>query len=147
MKLQFLRNQNRLITFILSILGVGSACTFLGCEYGTPALEYGVPGASFKVHGTIGDKKGAVIEGIQVIMETDTAYSDSNGEYLVRGYNFPEDKTYFLLEFNDTSSNRIFSSKDTTIIFEDPVFENGDGSWYVGEASMELDISLDEEDQ
>jgi putative lipoprotein (rSAM/lipoprotein system) len=79
MNTNFLRHSNKLISFILSILGVGAACTFLGCEYGTPAVEYGVPNASFKVHGTITDGNSKTIKDIQVIMERDTTYSDSEG--------------------------------------------------------------------
>lgn len=146
MKRILLIKYNILIAFILSLLGMGSACIMGGCEYGTPAEEYGTPTAHFKVYGNVSSEAGPTIQGIRVVMQNDTTFTDSKGNYQVLAESFPEEQQ-FLVSFNDMDGeeNGRFQAKDTLINFENPKFEKGDGSWYKGEASKKTDIRLNPE--
>jgi putative lipoprotein (rSAM/lipoprotein system) len=143
MKRNILKKYNYIIAFLLSVLGVGGACTLGGCEYGTPAEEYGTPSATFKVNGIVSSEDNTKIPNIRVVMQSDTVYTDLNGAYNVQTSAFPDDQN-FLVEFEDIdgTANGIYQSKDTMVLFDNPQFENGDGSWYIGETSKEINIKL-----
>jgi putative lipoprotein (rSAM/lipoprotein system) len=143
MKLTILKRYNYLIAFLLSVLGVGGACTMGGCEYGTPAEEYGVPSAKFTVRGIVSSEDSVKIPNIRVVMMTDTGYTDINGAYAVETISFPDDQD-FLIELDDIDGeqNGSFQSKDTLVSFVDPQFVSGDGNWYVGETFKEVNIKL-----
>jgi putative lipoprotein (rSAM/lipoprotein system) len=140
-----LKKYNSLLIILLALLGFSTACEQGGYEYGTPAVEYGVPNATFIVRGKIESKTTSVpIQGIRVIMVNDTAYSGQNGEYLVEGEGFPGDKS-FTMSFEDTDGalNGEFHKADTTVEFQNPNFTDGDGSWYLGKTEKEVNIKLD----
>jgi putative lipoprotein (rSAM/lipoprotein system) len=143
MKITFLKWHNKLLAFLLSLIGVGAACTTGGCEYGTPADEYGTPSAKFIVNGKVTSESNTAIQGIRVIMKYDTVYTDSEGDYSAKTIAFPESQT-FTLKFEDVdgTSNGSYQAQDTTATFTDPQFTNGDGDWYSGETSQELNIKL-----
>ena len=144
MKRNILKKYNFLIAFLLSVLGVGEACSFTGCAmYGSPAEEYGTPSARFKVHGTVTSEDSLKIPNIRIVMETDTDYTGINGEFAVETVSFPLSQD-FLIEFDDIDGavNGAFQSKDTLVSFEDPQFVNGDGGWFEGETSKEVDVAL-----
>lgn len=143
MKRTILQRYNYLIAFLLSVIGIGGACTFGGCEYGTPANEYGVPSAKFIVNGRVSSEDSVKIPGVRVVMQSDTGYTDINGAYSVEAVSFPDDQD-FLVEIDDIdgATNGSYQSKDTLVSFDDPHFVNGDGSWYEGETSKEVNIKL-----
>lgn len=71
LKTAFLKKHNRLISFLLSILGFSAASVFNGCAYGTP-VENGVPNASFIVKGTVrSENNSLLIPHIKVVMGYD----------------------------------------------------------------------------
>lgn len=80
-------------------------------------------------------------------MEYDTAYTDDLGNYSVQVQDFPQ-KQDFLMVFKDIDGeqNGSYLALDTIIKFTDPEFTNPEGSWYSGETSKELNISLKKED-
>lgn len=145
MKRTILKKYNYLIAFILSVLGVGYACSSSGCMYGSPAEDYGVPTATFKVHGTVTSSDDVKISNIRVVMQSDTDYTDVNGVYEVETYDFAGNQ-HFLLKFEDIDggANGQYQSKDSLFDFIDPHFINGDGHWYEGETSEEVNIKLKE---
>jgi putative lipoprotein (rSAM/lipoprotein system) len=145
MKRKLLEKQNKLIGFLLSIIGIGSALTFGGCEYGVGpnAMEYGTPSATFKVQGKVSSEGNANIKGIRVVMQRDTALTDVDGKFQVQTNDFPADRD-FNIEFDDTDGelNGAFQSMDTIISFVNPKFINPEGSWYQGETTKELNVKL-----
>lgn len=144
MKRSILKKYNYMIAFLISVLGVGAACSFTGCAmYGSPAEEYGTPSAMFKVYGTVTSEDSLRIPNIRVVMETDTDYTDINGEFAVEAISFPLSQD-FLIESDDIDGavNGSFQSKDSLVSFDDPQFINGDGDWYEGETSKEVNITL-----
>ena len=144
MKRKLLEKHNKFIAFLLSIIGIGGACTFGGCEYGT-AAEYGTPSATYKVHGKITSEEKNNIRGIRVILQNDTAHTDENGQFNVQTTDFPGDQDFLIeVEDIDGASNGEYQSLDTIVSFVDPEFENPEGAWYRGEATKEMDIELKE---
>lgn len=111
--------------------------------YGSPAEEYGTPSAKFKVYGTVTSEDSVKIPNIRVVMQSDTGYIDINGTYNVETITFPDDQD-FLIEFDDIDgvTNGLYQSKDTLVSFDNPQFINGDGDWYEGETSEEVNIKL-----
>ena len=143
MKRKLLEKHNKFIVFLLSIIGIGGACTFGGCEYGIGAAMYGTPTATFKVNGKVTSSENTKIKGIRVIMRNATTHTDAEGKFQVQTDDFPDDND-FNIEFDDTDGelNGAFQSLDTIVSFVNPEFINPDGAWYSGETSKELNIKL-----
>lgn len=142
MKIKLLVKHNKFIAFLLSVIGIGGACSFGGCAYGTP-VEYGTPTATYKVIGKVSTEEDSKIKGIRVIMRNDTAHTDVDGKFQVQTVDFPTDVD-FDIEFDDIDGalNGSFQSLDTIVSFVNPEFENGDGHWYQGETSKEFNVKL-----
>jgi len=118
---------------------------------------YGSPHADFIVKGNIvsaADNKPIpdiivemrilwTIEGQQPATRlTATDFSHYNGDYRVTAG--AEYNLNYQLKFTDTDGALYgqYETLDTTIVFQDPVFTNGDGHWYSGYAEKELNIKL-----
>jgi len=136
---------NKLILMLLAFLG-------FSCDPNEPGVEYGMPCADFKVNGNIVDEISLEkISNIQVVLQNalsstihgDTAYSDENGNYEVSLNDFPGSNA-FIVNFKDVDGTRngSYLATDTIIDFSDIEFTDGDGSWYSGEKSKELNIKL-----
>ena len=148
-KFKFLKSYNSLIILLISILGFSTSC-----ENDEPLVMYGSPNATFIVKGKIESAEtnnlipDIIVEMREVFeqegsMLTATGFSRFNGEYIVDMIASPKDLT-LQLKFTDTDGalNGEYESLDTTIVFQDPKFTNGDGSWYRGFAEKELNIKL-----
>lgn len=149
MRNNLIKTINYIISSILIALGF-SACDTFG------TAEYGCPHADFIVKGKVtAEQTGEPIKDIRVTM-IDTLYAhhsnginlpsartDTQGSYWVKSEEFPKTIT-FLLTFSDTDStlNGAFASLDTIIIFKNPQFTGGDGHWYSGTTSKEINIKL-----
>lgn len=144
MKRTLLKKYNTLLSFLLSILGFGAACSLSGCEYGSPMYEYGTPHATFKVNGNVkSEVTSDDLPGIRVILDLDTAFTDEQGNYQVRTIEFPKDQT-FLVEFKDIDgeANGEYQPLDTIVEFIDPEFTGGSGGWDQGETEKEVNVKL-----
>lgn len=146
MKKVILKKYNKLISIFLLMLGIGGTISFTSCEDITPAAEYGVPHATFILHGKVTSKQGIEIPQIKVVMPYDSSNTDENGNYRVQVSSFPSSQD-FILKFQDVDgeANGTYETKDSLISFNNPQFVNGDGSWYAGETSKQIDIELNEE--
>lgn len=143
-KTSLFKNYNRLISFLLSILGFGAACSLSGCEYGPLAVEYGTPLATFKVTGNVrSELTSQTIPNIRVIMGYDTTYSDKSGNYQISNIDFP-DKQTFLVKFRDIDgeSNGAYQQLDTVVEFINPVFSGSIDNWDSGETKKEVNVKL-----
>jgi putative lipoprotein (rSAM/lipoprotein system) len=144
----FLRGSNKLLGYLLLLLGFSSACSQMADEYGAPYAEYGVPMATFIVKGNVvSDASDQVIPAVRVVMPFDTVYTDQNGNYQIENQNYPTDQS-FLLEFSDVDGpqNGSFETLDTTVTFSDPQFTGGDGDWNAGETEKEVNIRMKPQD-
>ena len=131
---------NKLILAFLALLG-------FSCNLDDPKDEYGAPCADFKVNGTVVDELTLnKLSNIQVIMDWDTVYSDENGNYEVKTRSYPSSQS-FLVTFKDVDGelNGSYLHLDTVVEFADPEFEHGDGRWYNGEVSKEVNVKLSSE--
>ena len=143
LKIEFLKTHNRLISFLLSILGFSAVCVFNSCAYGSP-VEYGTPNASFIVKGTVkSENNSSLIPNIRVVMGHDSTYTDASGNYQVEINDFPHDQSY-LLKFKDIdgSVNGEYLTQDTIVEFKDPQFTGGSDSWYAGKTEKVVNVNL-----
>ncbi|MGD9992289.1 MAG: radical SAM-associated putative lipoprotein [Salinivirgaceae bacterium] len=134
---------NLLLTALMSLLG------FSNCEIIEPRVEYGSPSATFKVNGKVTDLiTNRAIQDIKVLMQGDSTQTDSEGRFSLSQVSFPADQS-FVIQFKDidgAANGGQFQPKDTLVEFKDPQFTNGDGSWYQGETSLELNLNLEPEE-
>lgn len=130
---------NKLILVFLALLGF--SCSLDGPD---PVAEYGMPSADFKAYGSIIDESTLnKLSNVEVAMQGDTVYSDENGNYEIKTVNFPQSQM-FTISFKDVdgSLNGVYLPKDTVVDFSDIDFTNGDGAWYSGEKTKEINIKL-----
>ena len=136
-KIKFFKTSNAIIFGLLALLGFTTSCE--------KKVEYGTPSAKFIVNGkVISSDSNEAINNIRVVMRGDTTKTDNEGKYqVVDKYGFPSDQTYDI-QFQDIdgATNGDYQNLDTIIEFKNPQFINGDGNWYSGETSKELDIEL-----
>jgi putative lipoprotein (rSAM/lipoprotein system) len=145
-KKQWFAFQNKSIRYLLSFLGIGSAVIFNGCMYGSPVVEYGTPSAVFKVTGKVTSKAGEDIQGIKVIVNSSgVTRTDGSGIYKTDISDFPKDQEYKVQFMDDDGSQNggEFVALDTVVKFTDPKFEGGDGDWFSGFTSKELNVKLE----
>ncbi|HYX06311.1 MAG TPA: radical SAM-associated putative lipoprotein [Bacteroidales bacterium] len=139
MRVKLLKTGNYLIAALMALLGFS-----VSCENST-RVEYGTPSAKFILKGKITSSETDIpIENIRIIMQSDTAYSDADGNYqVVDKWGFPSDQTY-LVQFQDFDgiANGTFAALDTLVEYKDPVFTDGDGKWYEGETSKEFNVRM-----
>ncbi|MBN2165949.1 MAG: radical SAM-associated putative lipoprotein [Marinilabiliaceae bacterium] len=143
-RVSFLKRYNALISFALSLIGFACSTEDSPDMYGSPIVEYGSPYATFIVKGKIESAdKTSPISNAQVVMNNDTVYSNSEGNYQIQTHEFPIDQS-FKMEINDIDStkNGAYQSTDTIVDFIDPKFEVGSG-WYSGETTKEVNIKLE----
>lgn len=153
-KYQCLKKYNALIVFLISFLGFASSCDNLGGK-----AMYGTPSADFVVKGKIesADKK-ILIPGIYVEMRQEmevvsgqkfikynsTITSGNDGAYSVIDKSaFPDSQSYNIKFLDvDGAQNGEYETLDTLIVFNNPKFTGGDGSWYSGKTEKEINVKL-----
>ena len=149
-----LKKYNAFIVFLISFLGFASSCDILGGKamYGTPSADFIVKG---KVEDT--DSKNPIVgvkmemsremnsKNGKVFVDVGSSFSvESTGKYEVTDNQaFPEDQNY-KIKFRDIDGvqNGEYEPLDTTIIFQNPKFAKGDGSWYIGQTEKVVNVEL-----
>jgi putative lipoprotein (rSAM/lipoprotein system) len=110
------------------------------------------PSAKFILQGTVLSAKDTLpIKDIQVVILSDTigidtVLTDQNGKYkLIDSLGIPAEVTY-VIKFRDVDNELISSNEriDSTLTyqFKNPTFLKGDGHWFIGETSSELNVIL-----
>jgi len=153
-KIKILNSCNSLIMLLMSLLGFSTSC-----DNENHSMMYGVPHATFLISGNV--KSAANDEVIpEIIVEIresrkteagkdtigmliGTGFTYPTGEFETQVGGFPADAT-FHVKFLDTNGpiDGEYETLDTTIVFKDPKFTGGDGSWYSGRAEQELNVKL-----
>jgi putative lipoprotein (rSAM/lipoprotein system) len=146
-KIRFYKTSNAIILGLLALLGFSTSCNIIRYEYGTPQADFIVKGK------VTSSTTGNPIQNIRVIMKRDstnpygpgdTTFTDNEGNYHETLSAFPKNQTFQLVfQDVDSAANGDYQGKDTTVQFTDPKFNGGDGSWYKGETSKNLNIKLD----
>ena len=136
---------------ILSLLGF-SACN--GEGWGSMPVEYGCPNADYKVIGTVTDKSGNPLKGIQVESEEtikgsqeplkSTALTDAEGKFtILSGNSFPMDRTLDVV-FTDIDGPENGGDFETESV-KGAVYKqtkDGDHHWYEGEFTADVSVAL-----
>lgn len=133
-----------LIALAAGLLGLN-----MGCEkmYGCPEPDmYGCPEADYEVKGRVTNQHGDPIPGIQARLGGDTVYTDAEGMYDTKTTASPWAASSIKLYVSDVDGPENGSYKDTIVDmpFQNADFEGGDGAWYMGRATMEQDVALEE---
>ena len=147
-KFKCLKTYNALIVFLISFLGFASSCDPIGGG----AMMYGTPSADYIVKGKVATATNTPVAGIKVEMSMEansyllnsTLSAESTGTYKVTGGGQSPEGESFKIKFTDIDGalNGEFETLDTTIVFKDPKFVNGDGSWYSGQTEKEVNVKL-----
>jgi putative lipoprotein (rSAM/lipoprotein system) len=149
MKTRFYLSYNKVLAFLISILGFASACD----DKEKKRYEYGMPSpyAGFIVRGSVSSEKdNSSIKNIEIIMEDslfyyakDTTYSDLNGNYVVKLGSSPMSEIFKIkLRDIDSTENGEYQNLDTIIKFEDHKFTGGDGLRFLGKTEKEFDLKM-----
>lgn len=130
----------------------------LGCDRETGGqtwCEYGVPEVEFEVKGHVTNRSGEPIAGIvtrmvdidygvtdSAVYSSDTTDADGRYDMTSRFYGH----LAVDVEFKDIDGPQNGEYADTTVSvsFSDADHIGGDGNWYLGHATRELDITLRE---
>jgi len=122
--------------WILALMGLGTVST--GCETLRGIIDpvvcmYGMPYMEYEVSGNVSDKGGKSIPGIEVINDNDFDARDTtdvDGNFYLKGSEFPKEK--ISVSFRDIDSTLNGSFSDKTIEVSLKRVSKGDGSWYDG---------------
>ena len=134
---RILKSYNLILASMLTVLGFSVSCEM--------KAEYGVPSAKFIVNGNVQSSlDNTPVKNIRVIMQGDTTLTDDSGNFVVMDkYGFPTSQIFDIKFLDiDSTENGSFENKDTTVSFVNPKFTKGNGHWYEGETSKELNIKL-----
>lgn len=137
------KKENRLLFLILSLAGVITNCND---DSNNVEPMYGAPNADFIINGKV--KSSAAqqpINNIQLIMRNDTAFTNENGEFIIKNNGSPQD-TIFKLTIKDIdgNANGTFQPQEVTVTFPANSFVGGDGNWYLGKVEKNIDLVLEE---
>lgn len=128
---------NSFLISLIGILGFSAACVK------EPLVAYGTPSADFIVNGVVKDQANQPISNIKVVMNRDSINTDVLGKFTLKNRTFPANQTFNVkLRDIDGTANGSFRDKDTTIVFNDNTFTNGDGFWYKGKVEKSVEIKL-----
>jgi len=107
------------------------------------AVEYGVPSATYKAKGVVvSESDNSPIKGIRAELKgnftIDTAYTDSEGFFSLKGSEFPRQKLFVELTDVDGEANGLFAGMKIEADYTNKTFTGG-GGWYRGEAEIDLE--------
>lgn len=129
--------KNKLLWFLLSLLGFGTSCSDNDNTPENFMCEYGTPSATFSVKGKVTDDEGKPIPGIEVQLEKDydKQLTDEQGNFeFVKSLTFHIDEKPMPLRFTDIDGPENGSFEPATVDVQ--FTQNPDvkpGSWYQGD--------------
>jgi putative lipoprotein (rSAM/lipoprotein system) len=146
----FIKLWIKIVTFLIGILGINNCFRISGDDvtpvYGVSVM-YGVPTADYSVLGVIksADTK-AAIKGLSVKFKSGyklkDATTDDTGAYQIGCTDNYYSAVVFQIKDVDGIANGSFIDRDVTADFSAAVFTGGDNSWFMGKASINLDVEL-----
>ena len=135
-KQKFLKSANLLMVFSIAVMGFYTSCKKADAK------------GNFVITGNVVSMtdntpvRDIVVE-VRDTKLLETGFTYYCGDYNVGIYDFPGDRT-FNVRFSDTDGalNGEFESFDTTVVFKDPVFIEGNGSDWAGYCDLILNVKL-----
>lgn len=137
MKIQYLRFKNWLIAAAAGLLGVN-----FGCSKIFPGDMYGTPETTFRLMGTVSDRDGNPIEGIDVQMVGSHAVTDADGSYEVSARTDSYHRVDVAFRDVDGEANGSYADTTVTVDYSQVPAHGGDGDYYEGEKTTSLDVTL-----
>ena len=145
MRKKVLQSSNRIIAFLMAVLGFASAC-----KDAVIVAAYGSPHADFIVKGNISSAQdNTILKGIRVIAKVsdyandcDTVKTDATGNYSTKVSSLPDTKVKLNLTDIDGVDNGSFEPLDTLVTFTNARFTGGDGNWYSGTTEKVLNLKM-----
>jgi putative lipoprotein (rSAM/lipoprotein system) len=131
------KKYNSILFVMIGLLGFTVACTKVS------PVEYGTPSADFIINGVVENLTNQPIPNIKVKVGWDSTYTAIDGKFSLKNRYFPADQ-YFIFKASDIDgfANGSYQNKDTTIVFTNNTFINGDGHWYKGKVEKSVVIKL-----
>lgn len=131
----------KILAFLMSLLGF----TVVSCNQ----VEYGCPYAEFDMKGVVTDEENHPIENIQIAVsnhdyDTVYTYTDAAGKYYLPTKEiYPWDSVQVVAtDIDGIEHGGEFESATQLISFSSSEFKGGDGNWYEGKASKEVNFQL-----
>ena len=141
MKIQNRKLKHWLLATAAGLLGVNVGCErFIQCEYGCPEADY-------EVKGRVTTQNDVPIKGIVASLSRYNAdTTDADGRYYLSYCNFPSEHDTATVTFSDIDGEANAHYADTTVqvVFNRSDLHGGDGHWYEGRATKEMDVKLRE---
>lgn len=128
-----------LLGALLALLGFQTACEEMRVEYGAPHADY-------VVEGNVQNDSGLNLEKIQVIMNYDTTFTNSAGDYQLKSSVYGEDTILLQFKSIEGISPGEYSSLDTLVGFNDVEYTGGDDNWYMGTKEKIVNVKLKEKE-
>ncbi len=141
MKIKYYKLRHWLLATAAGLLGVN-----VSCERAT-LCEYGSPEADYEVKGRVTTQSDVPIEGIEVSLNRYNAdTTDADGRYYLGYGNFPYEHDTANVKFSDIDGEANGHYADTTVqvVVHRSDLQGGDGHWYEGRATKEVDVKLRE---
>ena len=141
MRIKYHKLKNWLLATAAGLLGMNVSCErFFMAEYGCPEADY-------EVKGRVTTQGNVPIEGIEVSLnEYHADTTDADGRYYLSYGNFPYERDTANVTFSDIDGEANGHYADTTVqvVFNRSDLHGGDGHWYEGRATKEMDVKLRE---
>lgn len=153
MKARFNHWYNAVLTALLSVLGYGCSSEEPMDEYGPPIMEYGAPHADYIIKGTVTDESGTPVQGIKTSLQQvnrmqvyciESVQTNASGSYQLKHTGVRNQDYKVIAEDIDGEANGGEYLSDTLDIDYDKAVKvkDGDGSWYLGEYEIPLNVRL-----
>jgi putative lipoprotein (rSAM/lipoprotein system) len=147
MRKKVITGGNKIIAFLMALLGFTGACK--DGPWGGMVAAYGTPHADYIVKGNIASAKdNSILKGIRIIardadspFRTDTVKSDAMGNYQCKITDILVTNIHLSLTDVDGAINGTFEPLDTTVTYTNPNFTGGDG-WYTGKTEKVLNLKM-----
>ncbi len=149
---------NRSLNWINYLLGCLLGLLGFSCDgIGETPDEYGTPWATYQFRGRVLDASNQPIGNLRVkaipanddmaLYARDTTRTDAEGAFLIETAGFPTSSFELIIEDTDGEANGgQFNNMSTLIQIDDSEYQEGDGRWYEGKVTREMDIHLEKQE-
>ena len=142
MRLRYLKLKHWFIALAAAALGMNVSCE-MPCEYGTPE-------ATYHVKGSVTAPAGTPVAGIEVSQNwaTESSYrqpcdtTDEQGNFNMTFHKVCLDAIRLTFSDIDSAENGSYSDTSLSIPTCDIPLSGGDGHWYMGEGTVDVNITL-----
>jgi putative lipoprotein (rSAM/lipoprotein system) len=136
MKKIAIKTYGKILTLLFSLLGIGSGCEIIRCEYGVPSAEFIIKGKVTERETKKPIKNIAIIRKSHTAtyFGNDTVRTDSRGDFEMKFTEFPgTDHWIFAEDLDGTENGGLYAPDSVKVEWSQmKKVEKGDGNWYDG---------------